>query len=153
MNFFEELKIDFKGKVVLLDIDGTLLPDDGRYDFEPSVINHVDKLKENNRVFLCTNTNDKIRNTKLAEILKLPVNRRRKKPNSGILKEFGENLTDQPLVVIGDKFLTDWFFAKNIGAEFIKVKRKISGKESLVIKLINFADDLAWQIAKLLKFI
>ena len=59
-----------------------------------------------------------------------------------MLAELNLKPRSKELLVIGDKFLTDGLFAKNIGAEFIKAKRKISGQESILIKLINLFDDL-----------
>jgi predicted HAD superfamily phosphohydrolase YqeG len=56
-------------------------------------------------------------------------------------------------LVIGDKFLTDGLFAKNIGGKFIKVQRKVFGQESLLAKLVNFIDDILWNIGRYLKLI
>ncbi len=153
MKNFEELNIDFKNQVVLLDADGTLVPDDGSLIISRTVLDKISELKQHNTVFLCINSYDKIRKNKLEEISGLPIlNKKYRKPNRKIVSVL-ERSGPHHYVVIGDKFLTDGLFAKNIGGEFIKVKRKISGQESLVIKLINLGDDLAWHTAKILKLI
>ena len=76
-----------------------------------------------------------------------------KKPSFKILKKLDIGKGSGNLLVIGDKISVDGLFAWNIGAEFIKSGRKISGKESFLVKLINFADDIIWKILKLLKLI
>lgn len=153
MNYFEELNVDFENRVVLLDADGTLVADDGSLDISRPVLDKIAELKRNNTVFLCVNSYDKIRKNKLEEILRLPIlNKKYRKPSRKIVSVL-ERSGPHHYLVIGDKFLTDGLFAKNIGGKFIKVRRKISGKESLIIKLINLADDLAWHTAKILKLI
>lgn len=152
-SYFEEINFNLENRIIFLDVDGTLVPDKG-LNFDSLVLRQLEKLKQKNRVFLCTNSNDKIRNNKIEALLGLHiVTHGHKKPSSKIMA--GLNLKSPPeeLLVIGDKFLTDWLFAKNIGGEFIKVRRKISGKESLIIKLINLGDDLVWHTAKILKLI
>jgi len=141
-NYFEEINFDLRNRIIFLDIDGTLVPDRG-LNFDLSVLRQLEKLKAQNRVFLCTNSNDKIRKAKIERLLDLPiVTHRYKKPGSKMLAELNLKPRSKELLVIGDKFLTDGLFAKNIGAEFIKAKRKISGQESILIKLINLFDDL-----------
>ncbi len=152
MKSFEELNIDFKNQVVLLDADGTLVAD-GSLDISQPVRDKISELKRGNTVFLCINSYDKIKKNKLEEIIGLPIlNKKYRKPSHKIVSVL-ERSGPHSYLVIGDKYLTDGLFAKNIGAEFIKVKRKISGQESLVIKLINLADDLTWHTAKILKII
>jgi len=153
-NYFEEAEFNYLGKrTIFLDIDGTLVPDKS-LNFDNAVMRQLEKLKKNNRVFLCTNSNDKIRNNQIEKMLGLfIVTHNHKKPSSKIIRELGIDKENKNLLVIGDKFLTDGLFALNIGAQFIKVKRRLSGKESLIIKLINLTDNLAWQIAKLAKII
>lgn len=63
-----------------------------------------------------------------------------KKPSRRIIKELVDQ--ERTFVVIGDKFLTDFIFAKRIGAKFMLVKRKLSGRERLYIKFINYIDDI-----------
>lgn len=153
MNYFEELNIDFENQTVLLDADGTLVADDGSFDISRPVLDKISELKRNNTVFLCVNSYDKIRKNKLEEIIGLPIlNKKYRKPNRKIVSVL-ERSGPHHYLVIGDKFLTDGLFAKNIGGKFIKVRRKISGQESILVKLINSIDDIASKIAKWLKLI
>lgn len=146
---FENLEINFKNKIIFLDIDGTLIPD-GCLDFKNEVIKKIGLLKKENTIFLCTNSHDKIRSSKIADILNLPiVTGDHKKPSKKIINRLNLKDRQDKFLVIGDKILIDGFFAKNIGAQFIKVKRKISGKETIFIKLINFVDDfICWILRK-----
>ncbi len=143
---FEKSEFNFKNKIIFLDVDGSLIPDGG-LEFNPEVINKVEKLKEKNSVFLCTNSRDRIRNSKIEAILALPIiTNRYKKPNHKIIDGLGVGGAQNKFLVIGDKVLIDGLFAKNIGARFIRVKRKISGRESILIRTINFIDDLIWRM-------
>lgn len=147
--FFEEIKTDFREKTVFLDVDGTLLPD-GEKDIEQKTIEQIKKLKQNNRVLFCTNCSDIERTGYLAGRVGLEIaNCHHKKPSKRVLD--GLSLPHNNFVVIGDKFLTDGLFAKNIGAEFIMVKKKISGRESNKIKIIYFMDALIYELYRLLK--
>lgn len=109
-----------------MDMDGTLRPDED-LEMSSEVLNKLEELKAKNEVHLTSNKGNKI-----------------KKPSRKAAE--GVDLEDKKVIVIGDKFLTDGLFAKNIGAEFIKVKRKISGKEALFVKITYLIDDLAWKI-------
>ena len=64
-----------------------------------------------------------------------------KKPNKKVINVLPDHLKKN-LIVIGDKVLIDGLFAKNIGAEFIKVRRLTSKNDSfntkLTYKLDNF---------------
>ena len=150
---FEKIN-PIRDKIIFLDIDGTLIADDGGLEFSPGVLDKINSLKRNNRVFLCTNSNDRIKSGKIEAALGLPIaTYDHKKPSSKIISKLGIGKGNRNLLVIGDKFLTDWLFAKNIGAGFLKTARKVSGKESSAIKLINFFDDAVWQIMEFLKII
>ncbi|MDO8430340.1 MAG: hypothetical protein Q7S73_03160 [bacterium] len=151
---FEELNLNLEGRIIFLDIDGTLIADGSQLDFEPKILNKINFLRQKNQIFLCTNSSDRIRSNKIERALSLPIaTYNHKKPSSKIIKELGIGKENKNFLVIGDKVLIDGLFALNIGAEFIKVKRKISGQESLVIKLINLADDLICQVVKLRWFL
>ncbi len=146
--YFEDLNLNFIARTIFLDVDGTLFPDGQLYPSQ-AVIGKLAELKLNNEVFLCTNSNDIIRNKKIEASLDLRiVTYNHKKPSSKILADAGAKIGGENLLVIGDKFLIDGVFALNIGANFIKIKRKISGKESFFVQLINFLDDIVWQTVK-----
>lgn len=143
---FEKLNFDFKNHIVFLDIDGTLVPD-GDLVLDSEVVRQVQKLQQKNSVFLCTNSHDKIRKSKIEALLNLSIiTHKHKKPSRKIIDGLKINSASNQFLVIGDKWLTDGRFAKNIGAQFIKTKRKVSGQESFSVQLINFLDDLIWRI-------
>ncbi|OHC47303.1 MAG: hypothetical protein A2X69_06185 [Rhodobacteraceae bacterium GWF1_65_7] len=111
----------WSGVVIFLDIDGTLRPD-GDQEMDQEVLNKLAELKAKNEVHLISNKGNNI-----------------KKPSREAAK--GVDMAGKKVIVIGDKFLTDGLFAKNIGAEFIKIKRKVSGKEPLFVKFTYLVDD------------
>ncbi len=141
---FEQLSEKISGATVFLDVDGTLMPDDSLAVSEV-VLSKVKELAEHNQVLLCTNKRDIERWEKLEALLGLPViTKRHKKPSKKVLEEAGEVGPNR--VVIGDKYLTDGLFAKRIGARFLKVERKLSGRETAMTRAFNFFDDLLWSL-------
>ncbi|MBT5015947.1 hypothetical protein HN748_00045 [Candidatus Peregrinibacteria bacterium] len=127
-----------KGFFVLLDIDGTLTYDSG-VKMSEGIQKKVKELKKNNEIFLCSNRNNHQRNWQVAKILGVKyLETNHRKPSQKILKTFK---TKKPLLVIGDKFLTDGMFAKRIGAKLIMVERIRSQKETWISKLIYGIDD------------
>lgn len=110
-----------QGAVIFLDIDGTLRPD-GDQGMSQEVLNKLAELKAKNEVHLISNKGNGA-----------------KKPSREAAE--GVDMAGKKVVVIGDKFLTDGLFAKNIGAEFVKVRRKISGRENFFVKVAYFIDD------------
>lgn len=146
--YFENLPIDaLKHKTLFIDIDGTLTHDSSLH-LSKATIEKIKELKKYNQIFLCTNSRNQGRNHAIENQLKLKIaNPNHKKPSRKILKEVYID-RNYSLVVIGDKFLTDGLFAKNIGAEFIMIKRHLSGEESPKIKLFNFIDNIAYNLFK-----
>lgn len=141
-HFFEDAAFDFAGQTVFLDVDGTLAPDNS-VQFSPEVMQEVRDLSAKNRVLLCTNKRNTERWRELERILSLPVvTRRHKKPSRRVLEDAPHIGAER--IVIGDKFLTDGVFARRIGACFIRVRRKVSGRESALVKLVNIVDDTVW---------
>ncbi len=126
--FFEELETPWQGAVIFLDVDGTLRPD-GVGEMSLEVLKKLAELRVKNEVHLTSNKENKA-----------------KKPSRKAAS--GVDLQNKKVMVIGDKFLTDYLFAKNIGAEFIMVRRKISGRESWFVKLTYLLDNLFYKIAK-----
>ena len=152
MNLFEEININFKDKIILLDIDGTLVTDSD-IDISESIIKKVLEIKKQNEIYLCTNKRNLERNKKIERILKLKIiNSRFKKPNKKILSEFDHD-DKKSKIVIGDKFLTDGIFAYRIGAKFIYVKRRSNGKETFFIKIVHLIDKLVYNLLRLVKLI
>ncbi|MBU1179716.1 HAD hydrolase-like protein [Patescibacteria group bacterium] len=146
LDSFENLKIDFENKIVFLDIDGTLIPDN-EINFSAQTVECLDKIKQKNKLYLCTNSLNSKRNKNVEGLLNIELLIGGKKPFKGIIKDL--DLEKKDCVVIGDKFLTDGLFAKNIGAEFIMVKKKISGKERPIIKIIDFFDNLVYKLYRM----
>lgn len=141
---FEDLPVDFSGKVVFLDMDGTL-GSDGMAEFSGAVHGKVQELKRRNTVLLCTNTPHAARIKQNAAALGIAVlESGHKKPSKKIIS--GLDFNGAGLVVIGDKFLTDGLFAKNIGAHFIKVQRKVSMHNSWMTWLGYLLDDIVYHV-------
>lgn len=144
---FEDIIIDFSGSIIFLDIDGTLV-EDGGIDFQESVISKVNELKRKNRIYFCTNMNDKERKNIVEQLFSVPsTDPNFKKPNKKVLRGIARN--NEELVVIGDKTLMDGVLAKRIGARFIKVKRKLSNNDPFSTKLFYILDDIASEFIKI----
>ncbi|MBA4320200.1 MAG: hypothetical protein C0412_17520, partial [Flavobacterium sp.] len=103
----------------------------------------------NNCVFLCSNKKIHARGIQFSELLKIKcLHTPHRKPNRKIINYVGNANNYKGITVIGDKFLTDGLFAKNIKGEFIKVKRIVSNKERLFVKVINRIDDAIYSLLK-----
>jgi predicted HAD superfamily phosphohydrolase YqeG len=148
MKLFAELDPSkIKGYFIMLDIDGTLAHD-RLSAVEEAIVKQVAALKKNNHIVLVSNRNDHNRNKKVAEMTKVDyLHTNIRKPSRRILKLI-KNEGKRPLLMIGDKFLTDGLFAKRVGAKFIKVKRLESHRDSKSLKLINGFDDLVYKFFK-----
>lgn len=148
-DFFHTIDLDnLVGKTILLDIDGTLVAD-GQIYIDERTISKVKTLAEKNSVILVSNKKIHARNNELAKLLEVEMlTTPLKKPNKKIVELIAEHHPKNK-VVIGDKYLTDGIFAKRIGAEFIKVKRIRSKKDSLSSKISYSIDDLAHFLSRL----
>jgi len=136
---FEDAVGDVVGATVLLDVDGTLLPDGTRI-LTDAVAAAVARLRGQNDVYLVSNHGDAERIRALAETLSVavaPAGTPAGKPSAraadGIPRE-------KPLVVIGEKGITDGLFARAIGARFVRVRPKWSGKEKLSVRVAYLID-------------
>lgn len=147
--YFENLDVsNLRNKVIFLDIDGTIASD-SKSDLNLKVLNKIKDLDKNNKVFLCTNSFHKNRARDIADMTNLKfIDCRYKKPSRKILNYIPKEYLDLEKLVIGDKFLTEGLFAIRIKAQFIKVKRKVN-KDSFIIRLINFVDDLVYKLINL----
>ncbi len=152
--FFKDLDISsLKNNIILLDIDGTLVFDNG-LELDDITIQKVKELAQSNKVFLCSNSKDLKRDKKFQAILGVgSVSGVYKKPNRKIkdlalekfnkLEDAKQGLNKSaPIVVIGDKSIIDGRFAKKIGAEFIKIRGLYSGRESIFVRVSYFVDRL-----------
>jgi|CryGeyStandDraft_7_1057128.scaffolds.fasta_scaffold02182_7 predicted HAD superfamily phosphohydrolase YqeG len=144
--FFHELDIkEIMNMVVIIDIDATLT-DNSSFSISPEVSEKISRLSKHNRVLLLSNKKSGLRNKLLAEKLKVEcIETKYCKPNKKILQNI-DNLQERPIIVIGNKFLTDGFFTKSIGAKFIKIKRITSPQENIVNRLTYLIDDVLSRI-------
>ncbi len=134
---FEEL--DSRGirdYVIFLDIDGTLA-DDNTLELSEKTLERIRELEVCNQLYLCSNSRNHERNRKVAAIAGVDyIDTDLRKPSKKI-PDLAAHPSYKKRLVIGDKFLTDGLFAKNIKAEFIKVKRIESDKDRLYIKFLS----------------
>lgn len=151
--YFENLDTaSIKDSLIFLDVDGTLVADNQASPSE-EVLKKVKSLSLRNIVWLCSNSFNGNRNEIIHNLTKLPIIKGHRKPSKKILSQVSKEdrvLSDgsaRKIIVIGDKILTDGFFARRIGAEFIKVKRKI-GKDRLCVKIYNLLDNIAYTFLK-----
>jgi predicted HAD superfamily phosphohydrolase YqeG len=150
--YFEQHAFQFENSLVILDIDGTIVPDSGRVA-SAAVAGKVLELKaKGNEVRLCSNS----RRGNYAERLDAvagqldvgvcPVAFR--KPST--LAISGIDRKGRALVVIGDKDLTDGLLARRVGAHFIKVRRKLDPADRLSSRMANLIDLVFGPIAMFL---
>jgi HAD superfamily hydrolase (TIGR01662 family) len=150
--YFEQQTFDFESSLVILDIDGTLVPDSGRVA-PAEVVEQVRALKtRGNEVRLCSNS----RRGNYAERLEAVAAQLDvgvcpnvfRKPST--LAISGVERNGRPLVVIGDKDLTDGLLARRVGAQFIKVRRKLDSADRLSSRMANVIDIVFGPIAMFL---
>ncbi len=147
MNYFSELDIkNIKNRLVILDIDGTIVADGGE-EIDKKMLDKISELKINNRVYIYSNRGNNLRNKKMSDTTGVPyINSQYKKPSKKILEGL-DNVQNLPRLVIGDKILTDGLFAKNIKAEFIKVKRVASLDDRIFARILYTADDFIYYLS------
>jgi predicted HAD superfamily phosphohydrolase YqeG len=139
--YFKELDVmTWSEKTIIVDIDGTITIDGGS-NFDPSVLKKVQEMALSNYVFLFSNKKLPIRDNEIADRLNVPLLKTPfKKPNEKVINGLPNHLKKN-LVVIGDKILTDGLFAKNVGAEFTRVKRLTSKNDNLKTRLLYLLDN------------
>jgi len=146
---FERLAIDVANSLVILDIDGTLVPDCGRIASAAAVEKVIELKRRGNEVRLCSNSrrgNYAQRLDAIAAQLEVgacPVVFR--KPSKLAISGLDRN--GRALVVIGDKDLTDGLLARRVGARFIKVRRKLDPADRLSSRMANLIDRVFGPIA------
>jgi predicted HAD superfamily phosphohydrolase YqeG len=143
--YFKELNTtEWSGRTIILDIDGTITIDGGS-DIDPLVLIKIHEIALLNSVLLYSNKPLPDRNKELAKKLHVSLlETSYKKPNKKVIYGLPINLREN-IIVIGDKILTDGFFAKNINAEFIKVKRLTSKNDNFSVKTTYLLDDIIKQ--------
>jgi HAD superfamily hydrolase (TIGR01662 family) len=140
--YFEQHDFAFANTLVLLDVDGTIVPDSGEIA-PPEAVAQVNEMKaRGNEICLCSNSRRDNYAERLAalgaqlEVSVCPVLVR--KPSIKAIASLESK--GRAMVVIGDKDLTDGLLARRIGARFIKVRRKLDPADRLGSRLANVFD-------------
>lgn len=146
-----DIPVHLAGRTLIFDIDGTLVPAGGT-QVSSTMTALVEWLKKHNEVYVFSNKRLPERNRAIADSLKVPLLASRyRKPSLRVLDGVSR---EKPLVVVGDKVLTDGLLAWRAGAEFIKVERLTHKDESASDQLLNALDDIAgyaWNLLVLLR--
>jgi HAD superfamily phosphatase (TIGR01668 family) len=142
--YFHELDLrTLRDAVILLDIDGTIAAD-CENEVSPAVRTAIETLKkQGNSIYLCTNgfKRKHERNRAMAATLGVTYfETTAKKPLRTAAPPDVVHGT-KPVVVIGDKFLTDALFAANLGVPFIEVRTLRSAQDPWIVKLAYAIDD------------
>lgn len=139
---FENAVQDIADSVVLLDVDGTLLPD-GSSELEAHTIECGKILTTRNKVYLVSNGTDFRRVEQIADCIGAEVAPRGVPAGKPLVSAMeGIVLDGRPCVVLGDKYLIDGIFARRIGSRFVFIKRKQSGEERLSVRLSYWIDSV-----------
>lgn len=150
MKEIELTEIDIKGwqnKLIIIDIDGTLLADNTE-KLETATVKFVQQVKLNNQIWLSSNSKNAERNQRIADQLGVSlIKTQARKPSKEAIGDLPKSVKQLKKIVIGDKCLTDGFFAGVIEADFIKVKRK-SGNDRLHIRIYNIFDNFCYSVLK-----
>ena len=140
--YFEQHNFAFENTLVILDVDGTIVPDSGQVA-PPEAVEKVNDIKSRgNEICLCSNSRRGNYAERLAalgsqlEVSVCPVVFR--KPSLDAIA--GLESKGRAMVVIGDKDLTDGLLARRAGARFIKVKRKLDPADRLSSRMANVID-------------
>jgi predicted HAD superfamily phosphohydrolase YqeG len=146
---FEQQAFDFSNALVVLDVDGTLVPDCGRRASRAAIGKVIELKERGNEIRLCSNSRRGDYAERLAALASqldvgvCPVMFR--KPSKLVLS--GLDWRGRELIVIGDKDLTDGLLARRAGARFIKVRRKTDPADRLSSRLANLFDNTFGPIA------
>ncbi|HLH98677.1 MAG TPA: HAD-IIIA family hydrolase [Xanthobacteraceae bacterium] len=140
--YFEQQDFAFANAVVVLDVDGTIVPDAGQVA-PPEAVAKVNEIKSRgNEICLCSNSRRGNYAERLAmlgaqlQVSICPVLFR--KPSLQAIASLERK--GRPMVVIGDKDLTDGLLARRAGARFIKVRRKLDPADRLSSRMANVID-------------
>ena len=129
---------DLHHRTVILDIDGTLLIA-GENKLDAQTVREVARMKLDNDVYLLSNKRMPIRDESIAQQLGVPfIVTKYRKPDRRTVRDI---TIHQPLTVVGDKVLTDGLLAYFARGEFIRVKRLVSPRETLLDRFYNRIDD------------
>jgi decaprenyl-phosphate phosphoribosyltransferase len=142
----------FDGCAVVLDVDGTLLPD-GEQMVGAAVAARVAEIAARNVIYLASNKRDAARLKALAARLGVRhLPRRHRKPSVRVLDEMAAEDRARPLVVVGDRWLTDGLLAARVGGRFFRVQPhglERSALQAAVWRLDAFAHWLVFALRQL----
>lgn len=137
---------DFRGATVFLDVDGTLVPD-GEEEPAPAEARILSVLAREAQVYLIASKG----------YHRVPLIAKKfggeavvtgyLKPSKKVI--MGIAVPRWSRVVIGDKVMTDGWFAARIGARFVRVDRLETGEESLMVTCLYAADSVIWACASI----
>jgi predicted HAD superfamily phosphohydrolase YqeG/glycosyltransferase involved in cell wall biosynthesis len=141
--YFKELVVaPIQQSIIILDIDGTLLADNEEI-LDAQTTQVVKQLvAQGNQIYLVSNgfSHNKERNTSIASGLGVTFfPTEYKKPLKISVLPIIAAAT-KPVIVIGDKFLTDGLLAVNLGVPFVEVRSLRSGKEPAYSKVAYALD-------------
>ncbi len=138
---FEDLdEHALSGALVILDVDGTLLPDKGDV-LERHVGEKVRRLAQTTELFLFSNGHRERTRSLAKEYGAGFIDSTHSKPSRRVIEGIARD--GKRLIVIGDKSVTDGLFAANVGAEFVPVRRIRHAGDGAAIRLIYIMDDIA----------
>ncbi len=139
MRSFSEIDLaSLEPRTIILDVDGTILAD-GETHVSEEMSAAVARAQATHEVFICSNNRDLARARAIAESLGVPcVSSPHRKPDRRVIDGLAPH---HPLLVVGDKYLTDERFARAINAEFLRVARLRCKSDSLSSRLIYAMDD------------
>ncbi len=125
---------------IIVDIDGTLTCP-SRDDVRDDVMAVLHALQRANDVVLFSNNFDGARSRRIAASLSVPyLDASCRKPRRAVADALPPS--DRPIVVIGDKFLTDELFAVFVGARYVRVRRYMCRNDSLFARVGCVFDDV-----------
>lgn len=136
---------ELKNKVVLLDMDGTIVADHSK-NINIAEKTKVESLSKDNDIFLCSNGS-------IDNVIELSsrLNIKYLKLKKPLVFDIRKRFLNRDIVVIGDKFITDGIFALLNSADFIKVLHLRSINDSDFIKFSYKLDRFVYKTFLLLK--
>jgi predicted HAD superfamily phosphohydrolase YqeG len=139
MRPFSEVAFEsLEPKTILIDVDGTLMSD-GEREVSAVVRERVRAIGARHELYVCTNNRSQGRTRAVACDLGIPlIETAYRKPDPRVTSGLSPKY---PLLVVGDKFLTDRLFALAVGAEFICVARDTSPKDRFAARVAYLFDD------------
>ena len=141
MHSFAELSVErFRDSIVILDVDGTLMRDQGEAIAEDAA-RKIRELSAVADVYLCSNAHDDRARAIARELDISFLNTPHKKPSRRVLETLHAH--EKQVYVIGDKSLTDGIFALNIGAQFVEVRRMRDTVDRFSMRVLYIVDDIA----------